>query len=336
MLRGIAAAMVVVVHIGLQLDRLGYGTYSVGWLSSGVDIFFVISGFIMWVSVERRSSMTAAQFMRARLIRIVPLYWLVSGFVLATCLIAPQLLHTTVLEWKHALASFLFLPARHPVMTHEFWPLLIPGWTLNYEMLFYVLFAVAIAGSGGSARTRLGLIASLITGTVLVAFLLKGRIDAMHFYANPILFEFLAGIAVGILYMSGSMPKSWAWLIPVVIGFVMLRYGPGVVYGFNGTNLIAAAMIVSGALFLPAIPLPGLKAVGDASYSLYLTHVITLAMLSHFWALGLTRLGPVAFTLAGLALSIAAALICYRVFERPMTDALKRLWVPAKRQIPVG
>ena len=107
--------MVVVVHIGLQLDRLGYGTYSVGWLSSGVDIFFVISGFIMWVSVERRRTMTAAEFMRARLIRIVPLYWLVSAFVLATCLIAPQLLHTTVFEWKHALASFLFLPARHPV-----------------------------------------------------------------------------------------------------------------------------------------------------------------------------------------------------------------------------
>ena len=59
---GIAAAMVVVVHIGLQLERLGYGTYSVGWLSSGVDIFFVISGFIMWVSVERRRTMTAAEF----------------------------------------------------------------------------------------------------------------------------------------------------------------------------------------------------------------------------------------------------------------------------------
>ena len=328
--------MVVVVHIGLQLERLGYGTYSVGWLSSGVDIFFVISGFIMWVSVERRRTMTAAEFMRARLIRIVPLYWLVSAFVLATCLIAPQLLHTTVLEWKHALASFLFLPARHPIMTQEFWPLLIPGWTLNYEMLFYVLFAVAIAGSGGSARIRLGLIALLIAGTVLAAILLMGRIDAMHFYANPILFEFLAGIAVGILYMKGNMPKSWAWLVPITVGFLLLRYGPGVVYGLNGTNLIATTMIVSGALFLPSIPLPGLKAVGDASYSLYLTHVITIAMLSHFWALGLTALGPVAFTLAGLALSIAAALICYRVFERPMTVALKRLWVPAKRQIPVG
>ena len=336
MLRGIAAAMVAMVHIGLQLDRLGYGSPGFGWLSSGVDIFFVISGFIMWVSVERRRTMTAAEFIRVRLIRIVPLYWLVSGIVVAICIIAPQLPRTSVLEWNHALASFLFLPARHPIMTDKFWPLLIPGWTLNYEMLFYVLFAVAIAGSGRSARMRLALISVLITGTFLTALLLRDKIDAMQFYANPILFEFLAGIAVGILYMKGSMRRSWAWLAAVVAGFFLLRYGPAMGIEVRVSNLVAATMIVSGALFLPAIPLPGLKAVGDASYSLYLVHVIVLAALAHVWALGLTGLGPVAFAITGLALSIAAALICYRLFERPMSGALKRLFVPARRQAPAG
>lgn len=328
--------MVVFVHIGVQLERLGYGTYAVGWLSSGVDIFFVISGFIMWVSVERRQTMTAGEFMRARVVRIVPLYWLVSGLVVAICFTAPNLLHSTVLEWKHAVASFLFLPMRSPVMSHEFWPLLIPGWTLNYEMLFYILFALAIAGSGGSARSRLALITLLIVGTVLAGFLLKGRIDAMHFYANPILFEFLAGIAVGILFMKGNIRQSWAWLVPIVVGSFLLRFGPGVWLAIGGTNLIAATLIVSGALFLPAIPLPGLAAVGDASYSLYLTHVITLAALGHVWPAGLTTLGPALFTLAGLALSITAALFCYRLFESPMTVALKRFLVPAKRHVPVG
>src|SRR5438045_2337056 len=164
MLRGIAASMVVFVHLDVQLARLGYRTLGSGWLATGVDIFFVISGFIMWVSVERRPDMTAGTFLRNRLIRIVPLYWLVSAGVLTMTFAAPQLLHTTVFSAPHAIASFLFLPARHPVVGN-FWPLLIPGWTLDYEMLFYVLFAAAIAGST-DARSRFLIVGSLITAVV--------------------------------------------------------------------------------------------------------------------------------------------------------------------------
>src|SRR3954471_22053033 len=83
MLRGIAASMVVFVHLDVQLKRLGYGTLDAPWLASGVDIFFVISGFIMWVSVARRPATSAGEFMRNRLIRIVPLYWLPSARLLA-------------------------------------------------------------------------------------------------------------------------------------------------------------------------------------------------------------------------------------------------------------
>jgi len=90
MLRGIAASMVVFVHLDIQLKRLGYGTLDAPWLGSGVDIFFVISGFIMWVSVARRPATSAGEFMRNRLIRIVPLYWLVSAGVLATTIVAPH------------------------------------------------------------------------------------------------------------------------------------------------------------------------------------------------------------------------------------------------------
>ena len=337
MLRGIAASMVVFVHIAVQLERLGYGDYDFGWLSSGVDIFFVISGFIMWVSVERRANMTPGEFMRHRIIRIVPLYWLVSSFVLAICLFAPHLLKSTILEWPHALASFLFLPARHPLFEQQFFPLLVPGWTLNYEMLFYVLFAIAIAGSNGSSRTRLALISVLIAGTVLASSLLKGSVDAMHFYANPILFEFLAGIVVGILFMKAKLPRSWAWILPIAAGFFLLWYSPHFGALVAGTNLIAATMIVAGALSLPSLKLPGLKMVGDASYSLYLTHIIWLAALGRLWAAaGLQWVNPFAFILVGFGLSVLGALICYRLFERPMTEGLKRLWVPSRKRLPAG
>jgi len=337
MLRGIAATMVVFVHIALQLKRLGYGSYSADWLSSGVDIFFVISGFIMWVSVERRVGMTAAEFMRHRIIRIVPLYWAVSGGVLVICLVAPHLLRTTSFDASHALASFLFIPARHPTVTTQFWPLLIPGWTLNFEMLFYVLFAIAIAGSNGSSRTRLILIASLIFGTVLVATALKGRIDVMNFYANPIIFEFLAGIFVGILYLKMGSRRSWKWLSVLAIGFFFLWYNEPMSIVGSASILVGATMVVSGALFAPTIPIPGLKAVGDASYSLYLTHVVTLAALSHFWrAFELQGLGQIAFTIIGLIVSIIGAFFCYHLLERPMTTGLKRIWHPSPRRVPVA
>src|SRR3954451_15297253 len=202
--------MVVFVHLDVQLARHGFRALGSDWASSGVDIFFVISGFIMWVTTARRAGITGTQFMLNRLIRIVPLYWLVSSFVLVTALTAPYLLHTTVFDPAHTVASFLFFPARHPV-TGAFSPLLVPGWTLNYEMLFYVLFAASIALSGGSAVRRLALIAGLILSVLIVSNLLKSRVDVFNFYAAPIMLEFVAGTLLGVLCLSGRMRTSALW-----------------------------------------------------------------------------------------------------------------------------
>src|SRR5438270_3136635 len=196
MLRAIAATMVVFVHMDLQLQRLHYPTLGTAWMASGVDIFFVISGFIMWTSVERRPDITAGSFFRNRLIRIVPLYWFATTLVLLVAVIAPQVLNTTVLRPWHAIASYLFIPARHPT-TRMFWPLLIPGWSLNYEMLFYAIFAVAIALGGQLRVRRLVVIVGMLCGILMVANLTKSRIDIMNFYGNPIVLEFVAGIGLG-------------------------------------------------------------------------------------------------------------------------------------------
>jgi exopolysaccharide production protein ExoZ len=333
MLRGIAASMVVFVHLDVQLKRLGYGTLDAAWLSSGVDIFFVISGFIMWVSVARRPATSAGEFMRNRLIRIVPIYWLVSAGVLAMTIVAPEFLHSTVFSAPHALASFLFLPARHPV-TGEFWPLLVPGWTLNYEMLFYLLFAGAIAGADGVPRRRLAIIAVLITSVVLLGTALENRVDVMHFYANPILLEFLAGILIGIVYLERRVRSSWAWFVPFGAGFVLLWLSQRTGLFASATNLVAASMIVAGALFAPAFSNRALKALGDASYSLYLTHVVTLAAIGQMWVGGLQRLGAPLFVISALTSCVLAALLCYRFLERPITAALKKLWLPSTKRFP--
>jgi exopolysaccharide production protein ExoZ len=324
MLRGIAATMVVFVHLDVQLRRHALGGFDAAWLASGVDIFFVISGFIMWVTTARSAGITGAKFMKNRIIRIVPLYWMVSFFVLATVLVAPQLLHTTVFDPSHVLASFTFLPARHPV-TGNFWPLLVPGWTLNLEMLFYVMFSLAIAWSDGSLRRRLAWIACLLFSVLATAYLLRDRIDVMKFYASPMILEFLAGTLLGVLYLSRRMPTSSLWLAGIAAGFLMLWRGGYILPAGVPFAGAAATLIVAGALFSPPVRLRPLQVVGDASYSLYLTHIITLAAVAALWTHQSVIHGAVPFSVACVIAAVALAILCYHVVERPVTAALKRM-----------
>ena len=320
MLRGIAATMVLFVHVDIQLERLHYGTLGTAWMSRGVDIFFVISGFIMWTSVERRGGMPAGVFLRNRLIRIVPLYWFVTTIVLLVGLTIPQVLSTTKIDAAHVIASYMFFPARHPV-TSYFWPLLIPGWSLNYEMLFYVVFAMSLGLAPGARGVRLALIASILAAILLVANLTKGRIDVMNFYANPVLLEFVAGVLLGIGWRAGVIRRSPMWLIVAVAGFVLLRLG--INWGSTAT-LAGATLIVGGAVLLPAIPHNPISSIGDASYSLYLTHAITLSGIGLLWAQFFQPLGSQLFVLTGVAAAFTVAFLMYGYFELPMTALLKR------------
>lgn len=323
MLRGIAATMVVFVHLDIQLKRLGFAQIGSDWMATGVDIFFVISGFIMWVTTMNRTGLTATEFMKNRIIRIVPLYWMVSLFVLATALFAPQLLHTTVFELGHTICSFLFIPARHPT-TGEFWPLLVPGWTLNMEMLFYVLFAISIALSGGSARRRLAWIAGLLVAVLFTAEGLRSRVDVMNFYANPIILEFLAGALLGVVYLWGKVGSSRLWFGAMAVGFLLLWRGEDIVPA--GVSLVgpAATLIVGAALFSPPVKLAFLQRLGDASYSLYLTHVITLSGMTALWRHQSVFHQPMLFGSASLVAAIIVAMLCYRFIEVPVTESLKR------------
>ncbi len=106
---------------------------------AGVDVFFVISGFIMW-SISARESRPAA-FMVNRIVRITPLYWLATGVMIFGALAG--LFPRVVLTPDHIVNSLLFIPHVSP-SNHQVWPLLVQGWTLNYEMFFYALFALTL------------------------------------------------------------------------------------------------------------------------------------------------------------------------------------------------
>jgi exopolysaccharide production protein ExoZ len=140
-LRAVAALGVVFYHASSQVTG-GHSDY-VRMGAAGVDLFFIISGFIMWVTAIARDE-PPGRFALKRLIRIVPLYWLITTAVLLLVLAKPDLMRSASLNLTHIASSYGFIAWPHPRSAHRFWPLVIPGWTLNYEMLFYAIVAIAL------------------------------------------------------------------------------------------------------------------------------------------------------------------------------------------------
>lgn len=335
MLRGIAATMVVFVHIALQVRRLGFASIDAEWMLSGVDIFFVISGFIMWVSLARHPQRTAREFMLHRIVRVVPLYWLLTALMVVVMLIAPQLLQSGRFDLAHIIKSFLFIPAPHP-LTGAYWPVLVPGWTLNFEMFFYLLFSIAIVLSKGIERTRLAIIAVLIVAAVAVAQFADFLPDAIRHYGEPILLEFLFGIGVGWAYVRRwPIRSALAWVL-VTVGFALLfvlhaseKFPRILIAG------LPAMLVVAGAAFVDRLSIPPLKRLGDASYSLYLSHVFTLSALTQAWkSHHLARFGEALFLVVAPVTAILVALIFYRFVEQPLTRAAARMFQARRDRTP--
>ena len=176
------------------------------WLfgQAGVDIFFVISGFIMWVTTHDRPT-TPLRFMTNRIVRIVPLYWLMTLAVAAMAFAVPSLFRGVVLTPEHVIKSLLFIPHYYPGMPTRVWPLLLPGWTLNYEMVFYLVFAIALLLP---RRLMIPLIAALFTAVVAAGFIFDFDSVVADFYTESIILEFVTGMMLGHLWLQGKLRIS--------------------------------------------------------------------------------------------------------------------------------
>lgn len=318
-LRGVAALMVVLHHLQTQLGRLGMPDSEWSSLPSGVDIFFVISGFIMWVTTASKPERTALTFYRDRITRIVPLYWAITAALVAVLIVAPGATNTAALDWPHIIQSFLFIPAVHPT-THLYLPTLIPGWTLNLEMFFYLLFGAAMAAGGANLRLRCALIVLALIGIVAAGYVLRPA-GAAAFYTQDIVGEFALGILIGVVFAQRRLPRSnWFWL-PLAAGFAMLLIANPFFAAESRLVRwgIPATMIVLGAVFVPQSGPLILQRLGDWSYALYLSHPITLAASEKLWSNAAGGLPILIFPVFALTVSILASWIIYRTAEVPMT-----------------
>lgn len=311
-LRGIAALMVVVYHA----MRWTPVDFDIG--AAGVDLFFVISGFILWtVAAERPVS--AQTFLARRWIRVAPLYWVLTAAVAAFSVAYPGLIWDAKPNWNHLLLSLGFIQHLNP--DGEPFPIITPGWSLNYEAVFYLLFAVSLLWE---RRTRLMLLTVLLVSVPLFGILFP---STYYLGANMMFLQFIAGIWLAHSRLEKALLGAKAGLL-LTLGGALVLAG---LYLFDiYDNLwrpilwgVPAFMIVAGMVSLEAsgrtLKIPFLKTLGDASYSIYLAHVVVVQLLTHVLNSGRFTFVPIA-----VAASLAAGLACHHLLEKPLIGVFRR------------
>jgi exopolysaccharide production protein ExoZ len=312
-----AAALAVAIYHASQW-RPGH-LIDVG--RAGVDVFFVISGVIMW-KVTGASEGAPGTFIWRRATRVAPFYWLVTLALTGVALFWPGFLDNVHPNLGHVILSLAFIPHMDPKGLP--FPLYGPGWSLNYEAFFYLLFAAALV----APRSRQALfVCGGLAFTVVVGVALGDPIYQLG--ANPMLLQFAAGVAIAKLEERGALPGRLGGCALVVTGLACLAAStlPGVfselwrpfVWGVPAVLIVAGALAIEKAGGPP--PVPWLLALGEASYALYLTHEPVQALVGH--ALGAEN--PLIFYPLALAATLAAGLACHRWIELPATRAARSL-----------
>lgn len=347
MLRALAALTVVIGHAQAQaiFDVAKFGasftpSHILPW-GAGVDLFFVISGFIMVISSEKLFAAPGASvtFITRRLARIIPLYWAFSTLYLLTKVEFGSPDGNPLPSFPQILASYAFWPADtfgdgYP---RPFYTL---GWTLNYEMFFYALFAVLIVFPREKA---VGLVAAVLAAGVTLGLFFKPDFVPFAFWSQPIVLEFALGMGIALLFRRGielgaplrlclfalaviflcfdgmdAAHKAVEWITPNDLSRVLN-------WGLPAAILLAAAVLkpqkrqAEGAFANMAVML------GDASYALYLVHPFVIVSLNKIWIkCGLYQsFGYWSYIVMVLIGASLAALAVHRWFEMPVTNRLR-------------
>lgn len=295
------------------------------FLGIGVDIFFVISGFIMMlVSVGRHAG--GIDFLIDRITRIAPNYWFYTMVLVLTGLALPSLLRAVDINVDAIAKSLLFIPFERP--GGDIQPILGVGWTLNYEMFYYLIFSFLMRLPAW--QKTLAMIA-IFSGLFAVAVMADVGPVFGAFFGNTIVFAFVSGMALYLAVERWGRPRPAASIVALALGLVIWLSTAGpwspawsarfLLWGVPASLMVYAALGLS--------PAGGrissfLERLGDASYSLYLSHTFTITLLFVIWQ----RLGfasPPLFILAAFLASIAAGFIAHRIIEVPLTQAARRL-----------
>lgn len=337
-LRGVAALLVIATHALAALPQDPFGLALIARLrpllaplTVGVDLFFVISGFVMAATIDGNAPPSATQFLTNRAIRIYPLYWLATLAMLPSAAAGIGFARE-INGLPDILLSATLLPQTGLIV--------IQGWTLIHELLFYGIVAATLLFR---VQRHLGVVLTALLAIALVQSAI-GLSVAHGYVLSVFLAEFLVGV---LIFRHRRHVSAWlsgwrgVWLVLAGLAlFVAIQSAIDAHPVSDATrvlrNIGPAALIVVGCIALEA-PLAhrarqGTRAIGigrilgDASYSLYLFHPAPLGAMGHIAHLTPWRQDGVliAAMVGAVIVTVAYCVAVARLIERPMHAWLKR------------
>jgi exopolysaccharide production protein ExoZ len=316
-LRALAAIMVVLYYARNSWEWTADPLSPFNMAQAGIDLFFVISGFIM---VHALRDARPGEFVIRRIIRIVPLYWMATALAILKDTAAGH-----AFTPAEVLMSLLFLPFRHGGENMGFSPILASGWTLNYEIAFYLVFAMALGLRGIGAW--LIPMSMLAFGAAAIAFALAGE-TIKAFYFDPIVLEFAAGVMLALLYRHAGHRWTAVFVTALPFGIALFFLLPAewprlLRWGMPMTLIVLGAVCLER--HLGQLRFKPLLLLGNASYSICLTHTLFIGALAHVAAMafGYELLGFSIFMAATVGVSIVVGCLVHLYVETPVIWWLK-------------
>lgn len=334
-LRGLAALGVVLYHCRPALSDPAYGGLGerlFGWGAAGVDLFFVVSGFIMVHATARagHSVRGALEFLARRIARIWPVYMVWMAIDIA---VVSRFHH---IGWSLPKSIVFYPSGLQPAPTFGHPPNVV-GWTINYEVWFYVLFALSLM----TRRRWLAFAALMATFTVVIPLAVTGSFHTsayetyelptaiLRLAADPMTWDFAAGVAIGLIYRSRFHVRHEAVLLAIVVVAVageIWILGSGYRQGYGPAAWGGPIMITVLALALwdkqRRIRVPRWMIwLGDVSFSLYLAHRIPLIAGASLLPRALATGFP--YIVAVVAASLVLADLSARWLERGLAERVR-------------
>jgi exopolysaccharide production protein ExoZ len=309
-LRAVAVVCVVITHVVGAASLYGPDSALLkildGWGLFGVDLFFVISGFVM-AYTHSTNPKSIKLFILNRLLRIAPLYWVITISLACVLLSMPGIFSSLRFDLYHIVASLFFMSKF--LTANE--PLVLVGWTLEYEMLFYVVFAFCLTVASDRVRYVILLI-------VLCAISLLTK--------NYLYLEFVFGIIVFLIVESVELKSTSAWFMLIVGSFMLFFNKLFISYDLNRLIWygLPAAFLVLGAVSVMQIECKVFVILGDASFSIYLIQALTIVVFyKAINILDFSSLDPLLCFFVALLSTVIIGLIVHNYLDKPLVAYLK-------------